>query len=45
MGSHKPMTATLFDDRIDLSKTPNPNVVVAAGKIEVRGVHNPWSHP
>jgi hypothetical protein len=23
MGSHKPMTATLFDDRIDLSKTQN----------------------
>jgi hypothetical protein len=23
MGSHKPMTVTLFDDRIDLSKTQN----------------------
>jgi hypothetical protein len=23
MGSHKPMTVILFDDRIDLSKTQN----------------------
>jgi hypothetical protein len=30
MGSHKLMTATLFDDRIDLSKTPKPNVAAAA---------------
>jgi hypothetical protein len=35
----------LFDDRYDLSKTPNPNVKAAVVKIEVRGVRDLWSHP
>jgi hypothetical protein len=43
--SHKPMTVTLFHDRYDLSKTPNPNMVGIADKIEVRGMCDPWSHP
>jgi hypothetical protein len=30
-------TMTMFDDRYDLRKTPNPNVTVTAVKIEVRG--------
>jgi hypothetical protein len=34
-------TMTLFDDRYDLGKISNPNVVAVAIKIEVRGVQNP----
>jgi hypothetical protein len=45
LGSHKPMNNELFDDRYDLSKTPNTNMAVAAVKIELKGVHNPWSYP
>ena len=33
LGSHKLMNDELFDERYDLSKTPNPNVVAAAVKI------------
>jgi hypothetical protein len=33
VGFHKPMNDKLFDNSYDLSKTPNPNVVVAAIKI------------
>jgi hypothetical protein len=39
------MNNELFDDRYDLSKTPNTNMAVAAVKIELKGVHNPWSYP
>jgi hypothetical protein len=42
---HKPMNNKLFDDIYDLSKTLNPNMVVAAVKIQVRGVHNPYRYP
>jgi hypothetical protein len=39
------MNDELFNNRYDLSKTPNPNVVAATVKIEVRGVRDPMSHP
>jgi hypothetical protein len=45
VGFHKPMNGELFDNRYDIRKTLNPNVVVTAVKIDVRGVRDPWSHP
>ena len=45
MGFNKLMHSELFDNIYDLSKIPNPNVVVATVKIEVRGMCDPWSHP
>jgi hypothetical protein len=35
------MNGILFDDRYDLSKTPNSNVVAVAIKIEVRDMGDP----
>jgi hypothetical protein len=41
VGFNKLMHDELFDNRYDLSKTPNTNVVAATIKIEVRGVCDP----
>jgi hypothetical protein len=43
VGSHKLMN----DDIVQWQnkQNTNPNLAVAANKIEVMGVHNPWRHP
>ena len=45
VGFHKTMNSDIVRWQIWSKKNPNPNVVSAANKIEVRGVHDTWSHP
>jgi hypothetical protein len=45
VGSHKPMNGETVRWQIWYKQNPNPNVVVVANKIEVRGIRDPWSHP
>jgi hypothetical protein len=42
VGSHKPMNDDIVRWHIWSMQNQNPNVVEAAVKIEIRGVHNPW---
>jgi hypothetical protein len=37
--------ATLFDDRLNISKTPKPKVVMATEQKGVRGMQVPWTQP
>jgi hypothetical protein len=45
VGSHKPMNCDTVRWQIWSKQNSNPNVVMAADKIEVRGVRNPWRYP
>jgi hypothetical protein len=44
VGSHKLMNDVTVRWQIWSKQNQNPDVVVAADKIEVRGVHNPWRY-
>jgi hypothetical protein len=39
------MNDDIVQRQIRSKQNLNPNVVVATDKIEVTGVHDPWSHP
>jgi hypothetical protein len=45
VGSHKPMNDDIVRWHIWSKQNSNPNVAATAGKIEVRGVRDPWSRP
>jgi hypothetical protein len=45
VGSHKLMNDNTVQRQIRSKQNLNLNVVVAADKIKVIGVHDPWSHP
>jgi hypothetical protein len=44
VGSHKPINDDTVWWQIWSKKNPNPNVSMDVGKIEVRGMRDPWSH-
>jgi hypothetical protein len=45
VGFHKPMNDDSVQWKIWFKQNLNPNVVVDAGKVEVRDVCDTWSHP